>query len=96
MFRSRRDRMVVGFSSHMQSVPITTKVDSKWRGVPVTTLCDKVCQCPGISVSSTNKMDSHNITDILVKMALNTITTPYKLFYYSVLKDKEDTRNWFK
>jgi hypothetical protein len=44
-------------------------------------LCDKVCQrptegrwfSPGIPVSSTNKTDSHNITEILLKVALNTI-----------------------
>ena len=46
-----------------------------------TTLCDKVCQwlatgrwfspCP--SVSSTNKTDRHDITKILLKVALNSI-----------------------
>jgi hypothetical protein len=29
---------------------------------------------PGIPVSSTNKTDCHNITEILLKVALNTIT----------------------
>ena len=29
---------------------------------------------PGTLVSSTNKIDRHNITDILLKMTLNTIT----------------------
>ena len=46
-----------------------------------TTLCDKVCQwlaaglwfSPGTPVSSTNKTDRHNITEILLKVALNTI-----------------------
>jgi len=55
----------------MQSVPITTN----------DTLCDKVCQWlatglwffPGTPVSSTNKTDSHDITEILLKVALNTI-----------------------
>jgi hypothetical protein len=47
-----------------------------------TTLCDKACQwlaacrwfspCPPIS--STNKTDRHDITEILLKVALNTIT----------------------
>ena len=44
------------------------------------TLCDKVCQwlatgrwfSPGIPVSSTNKTDYHDITEILLKVALNT------------------------
>ena len=46
-----------------------------------TTLCDKVCQwlatdrwfSPGPPVSSTNKTNHHNITEILLKVALNTI-----------------------
>ena len=43
--------------------------------------CDKVCQwlaagqwfSPGTSVSSTNKTDCYDITDILLKVVLNTI-----------------------
>jgi hypothetical protein len=53
-------------------MPITTKVD--------TTLYDKVCQwlatgcwfSLGTSVSFTNKTDCHDITDLLLKVALNT------------------------
>ena len=53
-----------------------------WRGVIYTTLCDKVCQwlvtdqwfSHGTSLSSTNKTDSHGITEILLKVTLNTIT----------------------
>ena len=55
-----------------------------------TTLCDKVCQqlsadrcfSPGHPVSSTNKTDCHNITEILLKVVLNTIkpTNQPKLF----------------
>ena len=52
-----------------------------WQDVLDTTLCDKVCQrlakgqwfSPGTSVSSTNKTDRHDITEILLKVALNTI-----------------------
>jgi hypothetical protein len=55
---------------------------SSWWGALDTTLCDKVCQwlatdgwfSQGISVSSTNKTDHHNIAEILLKVALNTIT----------------------
>ena len=51
------------------------------RCVLDTTLCDKVCQwlaagrwfSPGTPISSTNKSDRHDITDILLKVALNTI-----------------------
>jgi len=46
------------------------------------TLCDKVCQwltaglwfSPGTPVSSTNKTDRHNITEILFKVGLSTVT----------------------
>ena len=49
--------------------------------VRCTTLCDQACQwpatilsfSPGPPVSSTNKTDRHNITEILLKVALNTI-----------------------
>ena len=68
----------------MQSVPITTHwclwvwISIRVKCIP---LCDKVCQwlatgrwfSPGPSVSSTNKTDRHNITEILLKVALNTI-----------------------
>jgi hypothetical protein len=75
----------------MQSVPITTtcKFEShSWQGVIDTTLCDKVCQwlaailwfSPGTPVSSTNKTDCHDITEILLKVALNSIT-PYWVRY---------------
>jgi hypothetical protein len=51
------------------------------RGVLYTTLYDKVCQCPaagswyspGTPVSITNKTDRHDITEILLKVALRTI-----------------------
>jgi hypothetical protein len=45
-------------------------------GIIDTTLCDKVCQwlATGPMVSSINKTDRHDITEILLKVALNTIT----------------------
>ena len=64
-----RDRMVVESRS--------------WRDPWLdTTLCDKICQwlaagrwfSPGTPVSSANKTDRHDITEKLLKMALNTIT----------------------
>jgi hypothetical protein len=59
----------------MQSVPITNKEPHSWRGVLDTTLCDKVCLWFSLDtpVSSTNKTDLQNITEILLKVALNTI-----------------------
>ena len=54
------------------------------RGVLDTTLCYKVCQLlvtgwwftTGIPVSPINKIDRHDITEILLKVALNTINQP--------------------
>ena len=53
-----------------------------WRDVLDTTLCDKVSQLltaglrfsPGTPVSSTNKTDHNDITEILLKVALNSNT----------------------
>ena len=52
-----------------------------WQGVLNATSCDKIGQLlrlfsPGAPVSSTNKTDRHDITEILLKVALNTITLP--------------------
>ena len=52
---------------HMQSVPITTDVVSS-------NLDQGLWFSPCPQVSSTNKTDPHNITEILLKVALNTIT----------------------
>ena len=63
--------------------PLNCEFESlSWRGVLDTMLCCKVCQwlptgrwfSPCTSVSSTNKTDRHDITEILLKVALNTIT----------------------
>jgi hypothetical protein len=59
--------------------PVTCEFESRSGD---TTLCDKFCQWlatgrwffPGTLVSSTNKTDSHNVTEILLKVALNTIS----------------------
>jgi len=61
---------------------------------PCTTLCDKVCQwlvaglwfSPGTPVSSTNKTDRHDIAEIFLKVALNTINlTLYVCLYFYVI-----------
>ena len=60
------------------------------QGVLDTTLCDKVCQwlrtgrwlSLGTPVSSTKKIDLHNLTEIFLKVASNTITltlTPFTI-----------------
>jgi hypothetical protein len=54
-----------------------------------TTLCDQVWQClaagwyfsPGTPVSSTNKTDRHDITEIVLQMELNT-TNHHPLIHF--------------
>ena len=71
----------------MQSVPINTKVESSnpTHGEVYSIqhyICDKVCQrlaagrwfSAGSPVSSSNKTDRHNITEMLLKVSLNTIS----------------------
>ena len=58
-------------------------------GVLDTALCDKVCQwlatghwfSLGTPVFSTNKTDHHDITEILLKVVLNTITLTLTSFF---------------
>ena len=62
-----------------------------------TTLCDKVCQglatvcgfLPGPPVSFTNKTECHDITEILLKEALNTIKqTTKNCHHYNLISRK--------
>ena len=81
-----RDHMVVGFITTLCNQCLSPLALWVWnllgRGVLDTRLCDKVCQwlalgqwfSSGTMVSSTNKTDCHVITEILLKVALNTIT----------------------
>ena len=73
------------------------------RGVLDITLCDNVCQklttgrcfSPGTPVSSTNKTDSHDITEILLEVALSTkktqinwdFTVDICIFHYALLNE---------
>jgi hypothetical protein len=61
--RDRRghDRMVDGFTTLWDSLSVT---------------CDMSVVSPGTPVSSTNKTDHNDITEILLKLALNTIHQP--------------------
>ena len=76
--------MVVGITTTYAVMPITTNCEFEshsWQSVLNTALCDKVSQLfavsqwfsPGTPVSSTNKTNCHNITEILLKVVLNTI-----------------------
>ena len=68
-----------------------------WRGVLDTTLHDKVCKwfatgrwvSPGIPVSSINTTDRHDVTEILFKVAVNTIKTKSKNKGYFARKSKK-------
>jgi hypothetical protein len=83
--RFGRDRMIVGFTTacaicayHHYSCEFEPR---SWRGVLDTTLCDKVRQLfatgrwfsPWTPISSANKTECHDITEILLKLAPNTI-----------------------
>jgi hypothetical protein len=48
-----------------------------------TTLCDKICQrlATGTPVSSTNKTDRHDIAEILLKVALNSINQTNPVYF---------------
>ena len=62
-----------------------------------TALCDKVCQrlaagqwfSTGTPVSFTNKTDCHDITEILLKVALNTSTLTLELTGYQIKSVKQ-------
>ena len=92
--RGHRDRMVVGFTTTCAISAYHHKrcefKSQSWQGVHDTTLCDKVCQwlaggrwfSVGTLVFSTKKTDHHDITEILLKVALNTITLILTRLHY--------------
>ena len=69
-----------------------------------TTSCDKVCQwlatgqwfSPGPPISSTNKTDCHDITEILSKVALNTIKQTNIFSHFVVEWLSEDFKTFAK
>ena len=84
--RHGRDHMVVGLTTICNQCwsPLTLWLwIHSYRDVFDTTLCDKVCQwlaaglwfSPGTPVSSTSNTDRFDKTEILLKVAFNTITT---------------------
>ena len=86
--------------------PITTNIVSSYptqaRCIR-STLCDKVCQwlaaglwfSPGTMVSSTDKTDCHDITEILLKVALNTIIyNPESFLSHVILENMERKSNF--
>jgi hypothetical protein len=77
--RRGRECILIGFTTvYAISVFHHTRCEFEsrsWCGVLDTTLCNTVCQwlSPGTPLSSTNKTDLHDITEILLKVALNAI-----------------------
>ena len=71
----QRCTLNTGLTVHVKSVTITTKVLSlnPIHGDVYSTRYNIMWFSPVISVSSTNKTDRHDITEILLKVALNTI-----------------------
>ena len=73
-----------------------------FKGVLDTTLCDKLCEwlvtgrwfSQSTSVSSTNKTDRHDITEILLKVALNKIKYISTNFTYLWRKDYHSYNIW--
>ena len=75
--------MIVGFTTtHVVSDYHQYSCEFESQLGEDTTLCDKVCQWHAAGqwfstctpVSSTNKTERHDITELLLKVALNTIT----------------------
>ena len=63
-------------------------IPRSWRGALDTTICDTVCQWLATSrwfspISPTNKIDCHDITDILLKVAWNTIKQTKQNFIHN-------------
>jgi hypothetical protein len=48
---------------------------------------DRSVVSPGTMVSTTNKTDGHDITEILLKVALNTIVQPVQSLVYLIVLD---------
>jgi hypothetical protein len=60
-----------------------SNISPSWRGVLDTLLCDKVSQ--GTLASSTDKTSHHDIAEMLLKVALNTIIGIKQFFLIYVL-----------
>jgi hypothetical protein len=80
--------MTVGCNECLTPLKVSFRIPLS-GGVLDTTLCNKVCQClatgqwyyPGTLVSSTNKIDLHDITEILLKVSINSITLALTSFF---------------
>ena len=91
--KRKKENLVNGKFSHGHILAQDCEFEShSWPGVPDTTLCGKICQWlatgqwlpPCTPLSSTKKTDRHDITYVLLKVALNTKTliTLLEVFQY--------------
>ena len=83
-----RNRMVVGFTITCSTKAVLHQrcefVSRSWRGVFYATLCEKVSvTCDRSVVFSTNKTDHHDITEILLKVAVTTITLSPLMYVFA-------------
>ena len=94
----RRDRMVIWFVSiYMLTVLITTNVIAFESHSGEVYSINIICQwlatgwwfSSGTLVSSTNKTDHHDVVEILLKVALNTISQTNRLYIW-ILKSLTD------
>jgi hypothetical protein len=91
--RHGRNCMIVGFTTTLYLCNQCLSPLRVWvwtplrRGVLDTTLCDKVCQWLAADlwfspVPSINKTDRHNITEILLKVALDTVLVLFNKIWH--------------
>ena len=96
--------VVIVWNQYLSPLTLWVRIRS-WRGVMNTTLCDKFCQClaagrwfsPCTPVSSTNKTDRHDISEILLKVAFWTHSAQtYLLLIVFILWNTSDILVLFK
>jgi len=67
------------FNQRLSPLMLWVRISLMW-GVLDTTVCQWLAKgrwfSPGIQISSTNKTDRHDITEILLKVTLNTMNQP--------------------
>jgi hypothetical protein len=94
--RHGRDRMVVGFTPTYAISVVSSNLDQgevytiMWKSLSVT------CDSPGPLVSSSNKVDHHDITEILLKVALNMIKQTNKTNLFGDLLNIVHTKSCFQ
>jgi hypothetical protein len=74
------------------------KLVAKYQ-IPVINSCLEKCEAsglfsPGTPVSSTNKTDRHDIAEILLKVALNTITLTLYFYLFDIVDIRMIDKQW--